>query len=308
MTLDADAKALLDKLIELAPPPYHSLTPEEARAAQDASREAAAAVPPDIAAVEELSYDGPAGALPIRLYRPHNRREKPEPFLVFFHGGGWVIGSLDSHDILCRKLALGTGLTVLSVEYHLAPEHKFPTCIEDASAAVEWIFAHAESLRLNAAEAMIGGDSAGAAIATVMAIFERDAGKNRFKKQLLIYPVTDLTMSRKSHDISVPGLPVTGETMRWFRQHYLTTEKQQTDWRASPFFVPDVSGLPPTFVATAGYDPLWDEGDAYARRLSDAGVPVTLRHYPGQIHGFVTIGAALPTSEIAIQDCVEFLK
>jgi acetyl esterase len=307
MILDKDAEALLARLVDLAPQPYHTLMPEQARAAQVAARKAAGVVPPDLSEVADLTAEGPAGPIALRLYRPSQRRDRAEPFLIFFHGGGFVIGDLDSHDILCRKLALGAGLPVVSVHYRLAPEHRFPACLEDAAAAIDWIFEHTAAYGLDAAAAGIGGDSAGATIATVMALSERDAGRNRFRCQLLIYPVIDLTNSRRSHDIAAPGLPVTGETMRWFRDHYLSSLAEQTDWRASPIFARDLSGLPTTFLVTAGYDPLWDEGDAYARRLQEAGVTTELRHYSGQIHGFLTLGAQLPTADVALQECAAFV-
>jgi acetyl esterase len=307
MPLDSDSAALVAKLAELNLPRYETLTPEQARAAMAAARRAAAIEPPTVGSVRDMEIPAPHGKIPARLYRPLEAQGQI-PGLVFFHGGGWVLGDLDSHDILCRRLANAAGCAVLAVDYRLAPEHKFPAAIEDAITATQWAFAHARILEIDPNCIAVGGDSAGATLAAVVSHAARDEGKPRIRLQLLIYPVTELAFSHPSHGLKEAHLPVLGETMIWFREHYLASPEQQQDWRASPLLAKSFSALPPAYVLTVGYDPLSDEGAAYASKLEQAGVQVTHRYFSGQIHGFLTMGVGFPTTKLAIAEIGQVLQ
>jgi acetyl esterase len=307
MTLDPDSGALIARLRELQLPRYETLSPEEARAAMAASRKAAAVQPPEIFQTQDFEIPINGHAVKARLYRPV-ASVAPLPMLVFFHGGGWVLGDLESHDILCRRLANAAGYAVLSVEYRLAPESKFPAALDDAIAATNWVFDNATRLNVDPRRVAVGGDSAGANLAAVVAHLARDAGAPLIRLQLLIYPVVDLYFGLPSHQLKEDALPVLGETMIWFRDHYLSDPAQRGNWRASPLLAENFSGLPPAYVVTAGYDPLADEGRAYADKLASSGVTVKHRHYPGQIHGFLTMGVAFPTTESAVAEIGEALR
>jgi acetyl esterase len=309
MSLDADTKAFLARMVELNPPRYESLDPVAARVAMAAARTAAAIKPPAIHEIRMLTASANDRDIPIRSYRPEaNQSAIEEPALIFFHGGGWVIGDLDSHDLLCRRLALASGCRILSVEYRMAPESKFPSALDDAIAATRWVFENSAALGLDTRRIAVGGDSAGGNLATVLALLSRDGDLPALAFQLLLYPVTDLTMKHPSYQIRADGLPVMRETMEWFRKHYLSNEDERLDWRASPLHAASVAGLPPTFILTVGYDPLADEGAAYAMRLRDAGVRVVFSHYPGQMHGFLTVGALFPTTAKAILEIALALR
>jgi acetyl esterase len=209
---------------------------------------------------------------------------------VYFHGGGWVIGDLESHDQVCRALANAARCTVVAVDYRLAPEHKFPAAVEDAIAATRWVSDNAQSLGIDASRLAVGGDSAGGNLAAVVSLDARDRGGPPLVFQLLIYPGTDMRMDWPSHLRHAGQLPLRRPTMQWFVGHYLRGPGDELDWRASPLRAPSFRNLPPALVVTAGFDPLSDEGEAYARALSDGGVPVTHRRFDGQIHGFLNMG------------------
>ncbi len=309
VTLDPDAAAVLAAFRAAGRPPYETLTPAQARAMYLAARPASQPEPPAIASAEPLVIPGPAGDLAARLYKPLTLRQSGglSPCLVFFHGGGWVIGDLDSHDVACRTLADEGQLIVISVDYRLAPEHKFPAAVEDAIAATAWIAGNARGLGVDASRIAVGGDSAGGNLAAVVAIHAREAGP-ALAGQVLIYPATDFAMTQPSHSEPETSALLTHTVVRWFRDHYLGGVSDGEDWRASPARVENLAGLPPAFVLTAGADPLRDEGDQYARRLADAGVPVAYRSYPGQFHGFVTMGKILPKAGVALRDIGEWLK
>jgi acetyl esterase len=230
------------------------------------------------------------------------------PALVFFHGGGWVIGNLDSHDVVCRTLAHAGELIVISVDYRLAPEHKFPAAVEDAVTATQWIADNAGALSIDAARLSVGGDSAGGNLAAVVAISARDGNGPALAAQVLIYPATDFAMAHPSHSEPETSVLLTHSVIRWFRDHYLTGAADIHDWRASPAKAETLVGLPPAYVLTAGADPLRDEGDDYARRLQEAGVPVTHRSFPGQFHGFFTMGKLLQQANVAATDIGAWLK
>jgi acetyl esterase len=307
MPLDTDSAALIAKLAELGLPRYETLTPDQARNAMAAARRAAAIEPPSVGEVRDLEIPSAHGKIPARLYKPLEARGRI-PGFVFFHGGGWVLGDLESHDILCRRFANAGECAVLAVDYRLAPEHKFPAAIEDANTATQWVFANAQKLDIDPKRIAVGGDSAGANLAAVVCHIARDEGKPSIRLQLLIYPVVELAFTYPSHQLREDHLPVLGETMIWFREHYLSGPEHQRDWRASPLLATSFSALPPAYVLTAGYDPLSDEGAAYAGKLEQAGVRVVHRHFPGQIHGFLTMGVGFPTTKLAISEIGHALK
>lgn len=309
VTLDPDAAAVLAAFRAAGRPPYETLTPLQARELYLAARPASQPEPPAIASAEPLVIPGPAGDIPARLYKPLTLRQSGglSPCLVFFHGGGWVIGNLDSHDVACRTLADEGQLIVISVDYRLAPEHKFPAAVEDAIAATEWIAGNARELGVDASRIVVGGDSAGGNLTAVVAIHARDTGV-KLAGQVLIYPATDFAMTHPSHSEPETSAILTHTVIRWFRDHYLGGVSDGEDWQASPARADNLAGLPPAFVLTAGADPLRDEGDEYARRLEEAGVTVTYQTYPGQFHGFITMGKILPKANAALREIGDWLK
>ncbi len=291
MPLDEDAKRVLDLIRESGRPPYETLQPSEARELYRQGRRLLQPDPPDVALVRDLAAPGPRGPIALRLYRGAGTTDgTPLPALVFLHGGGWVIGDLDTHDGVCRHLANTARVAVVSVDYRLAPEHKFPAAVDDSIAATDWIAANADELGLDATRLAIGGDSAGGNLAAVVCLAARDRGTPRLRFQLLIYPAVDMAMNHDSHRVHTSGLPLTHATAAWFRDLYLTGVGDQADWRASPLRARDLKGLPPAYVMTVGYDPLHSEGEAFARALEAAGVAVRHHHVPDQIHGFITMG------------------
>ncbi len=309
ITLDPDAAAVLQAFRDAGRPPYETLTPAEARDLYLKGCEAARPQTPELASVRALDATGPAGAIPLRVYRPLTLREHDgrSPCVVFFHGGGWVIGDLDSHDATCRTLAHEAGALVIAVDYRLSPEHKFPAAVEDAIAATNWIAANATSLGIDPARLTVCGDSAGGNLAAVVALNAREHGPT-IAGQVLIYPATDFRMTHPSHSEPETSCLLTHSVIRWFRDHYLPTPAHGEDWRASPARADDLAGLPPAYVLTAGADPLRDEGDEYAARLRDAGVAIKHVIHPGQFHGFITMGKLLPKAGIALADIGAWLK
>jgi acetyl esterase len=228
--------------------------------------------------------------------------------LVYYHGGGWVIGDLDTHDTLCRELANGAGCAVVAVDYRMAPEHRFPAAVDDSLAALRWIQREAASLGLDATRLAVGGDSAGGNLAAVVAIAARDAGEPDLAFQLLIYPATDQRRGAASHAINGQGYLLTRDTIAYFHDHYIADAAQDLDWRASPLLHPELSRLPPALVLTAGYDPLRDEGLHYAQRLSEAGNRATHINFERQIHGFITMGKVIDEANAAVALCAAALR
>ena len=303
--LDPQARALLDLMIERGVPPTHTLSVAEARRFYRERRHITQPEPPPIDTVRALTAEGPHGPIPLRLYR-HGEGSSPRPVLVYFHGGGWVIGDLDTHDTLCRQLALASGCVVVSVDYRMGPEHPFPAAVDDACAATRWVAAQAAALGLDAARLAVGGDSAGGNLAAVVSLALR--GELPLAFQLLIYPATDQHRTHESHRRNAQGYLLTADTMTWFHDHYITDPAHDNDWRASPLLHPDLSGLPPALVLTAGYDPLRDEGVAYAQRLSESGVRATLVSFERQIHGFMPMGRVIDEANEAVALCADALK
>jgi acetyl esterase len=308
-TLDPSAAQIVQLFREAGRPPLNTLSPADARTAYLMGRAVTQPEPPELQSVKPLSIPGPAGPIPLRVYTPIGTtgQDALAPGLVFFHGGGWVIGDLDSHDVACRQLAANAQRIVVAVDYRLAPEHKFPAAVGDAIAATEWIAANAMQLGIDAARIVVGGDSAGGNLAAVVALHARDNGP-KLAGQMLIYPVTDLGMSHASHREPETSVLLTHEVMRWFRDHYVSSEADHADWRGSPMRAADLKGLPPAIVITAGADPLRDEGDQYARMLTEAGNDVTHRQWSGQFHGFFTMGKVIPEANEMIADVVAWLR
>jgi acetyl esterase len=299
--LDPEAQAVIDLVVKSGRPAYHQLSPKEARQLFRETRPAATPPPPEIGPVRDLAAAGPTGPIPLRLYRPRGVAASTAlPGLVFFHGGGWVIGDLETHDVLCRQLTAASGACVVSVDYRLAPEHKFPAAVDDAWSATRWVAAHAAELGVDAGRVAVGGDSAGGTLAAVVALLAREQGGPSLALQVLIYPVTDLGAEAPSYADFADGFMLTRETMRWFGAHYLNGGHEAVDWRASPLRAPSLAGLPPALIVTAGFDPLRDEGEAYARKLREAGVRVDAICYGGMIHGFVPMGRLIETGNRAV--------
>jgi acetyl esterase len=261
---------------------------------------------PDVAAVKDLEVPGPAGGIPVRVYRPSE--ESDLPVLVYLHGGGWAICSIETHDVTCRELANGAGCVVVSVEYRLAPEHRFPAAVEDCYAALGWVAGHAASLGGDPARLAVGGDSAGGNLAAVVALLARERGGPRLCHQLLVYPITDHAFDTTSYRENAEGPLLTRETMRGFWGLYLAREEDGRNPLASPLRAPDLAGLPSAHVITAEYDPLRDEGEAYAKRLAAAGVPVVQRRYDGMIHGFFGFTAQIDRAGEAVADAARELR
>jgi acetyl esterase len=310
VVLDPDAAAVYKAVQEAGRPAYETLTAPEARAYYAQARFATNPDAPELERVAPLSIPAPHGAIPARIYVPKElrRHDGLSPALVFFHGGGWVIGDLDSHDVVCRKLAVEGALIVISVDYRLAPEHKFPAAADDAIAATTWIAANARELGIDASRLSIGGDSAGGNLAAVVSLAARDGNGPGIAGQVLIYPAVDFAMTHGSHSEPETSVLLTHSVIRWFRDHYLDAAADIRDWRASPARAASLAALPPAYVLTAGADPLRDEGDEYAKRLKQAGVPVTYKHYPGQFHGFFTMGKLLQQANVAVSEIGAWLK
>ena len=307
--LDPQAQALLDLIRQRNIPSTHELSPADARRAYRDRRTYSQPAPPHVASVRDVAVPGPGGDRALREYRPAgSAAAQVLPALVYFHGGGWVIGDLDTHDVLCRELANGAGCAVYAVDYRMGPEHRFPAAIDDALAATRWVFANAAVLAVDPARVALGGDSAGGNITAAVTLALRDAGPApRPVFQLLIYPSTDMHGTSASHAENGAGYLLTREVIDYFQGHYLDAA-HYTDWRASPLLASSHAGLPPALVLTAGYDPLRDEGLAYADKLSAAGVPTQYVCFARQIHGFILMGRIIDEANTAVRLCADALR
>jgi acetyl esterase len=288
-------------------PGLHAMTPAQARAEIRRSSRVFAGSPPPVARVEELVVPGPAGSIAARLYVPFDDGRR-RALIVHYHGGGWVIGDLDTHDTACRHLALEADAGVLAIDYRLAPEHRFPAAVDDALGAFQWAAANAAALGFASARVAVAGDSAGGNLAAVVAQLASRNGGPRPVAQLLAYPVTDVSTKHPSYRLFTDGFLLTERDMDWFRRHYLPDDATALDPRVSPLLAPDLRGLPPAVVLTCGFDVLRDEGEAYARRLEQAGVPVVLRRSAGLIHGFCNAVSVSPSSRTATVAGVRLLR
>jgi len=309
MPIDPEARALLDWIAAAGRPAINAISPQEARVSYKEARRALHPDPPEVASVEERNIPGPHGPIGIRFYRPgSSTRDQILPVLVYFHGGGFMIGDLDTHDVVCRSLANAARCAVVAVDYRMAPEHQFPCAVDECFAATKWVADHAAALGADATRLAVGGDSAGGNLAAVIPILARDSGGPAIAFQLLIYPTTDMHHDMASSQELADGYLLTLPLMHYFRGNYLRSETDRDDWRASPLLAKDLSRLPPALVITAGFDPLKDEGQAYAERLNASGVAATYTCYAGTIHGFITMGRVLMVADIAIADAAAALS
>jgi acetyl esterase len=268
--------------------PIEAMTPAEAREQMEATARARKAEPLPVARVEERTMPGPGGPIRLRLYSPNGSRSRGSvPAIVYYHGGGHVIVSLDTHEFVARNLCAGVEALVASVDYRMGPEHKFPAAVEDSFAALQWVHGNAADLGADPARLGVHGDSAGANLAAVVALMARDAGGPHLRLQSLVYPVADYTMSTPSYQKFAAGCGIlTREAMAWFRQHYLRSPADAEDWRASPIRASSLGGVAPAILITAECDVLHDEGQGYAEALRHASVAVEYREYSGMIHAF----------------------
>ena len=299
MPLDPQAQALIASLAGTKP--VEEMTVQEMRDGMVERARLTGGTPQPVDQVLSSEVPGPAGPIPVRIYVSEG--PAPKPGLIYFHGGGWARGNLDTHDILCRALANGGGCVVVSVDYRMAPEHTFPAAIDDSLAAT-----HAEQIGIDPTRLAVGGDSAGGNLAAAVALVLRDESGPALVHQLLIYPVTDYNLDTRSYLDNAEGYNLTREAMRFYWRLYLRTESDADDQRASPLRARHFADLPSAFVITAEYDPLRDEGRAYAERLREAGTPTVHRDYAGMIHGFVTSAGVIDQGKQAIRDASAALR
>ena len=305
MALDPQARAVIDIIVKSGRPAFHQLTPKEARQMYKDTRPASTPEPPEIGVVRDML----AGNIPVRVYRPVGASaDAPLPALVYFHGGGWVIGDLDTHDVLCRQLTAEAGIVTVAVDYRLAPEAKCPAAADDAWTATKWVVANAGKLGIDAQRLAVGGDSAGGNLAAVVALMARDAGAPALRLQALLYPVTNVGVETRSYRDFADGYMLTRDSMVWFFEQYLPSKDVASDWRVSPLRASSHAGVAPALIVTAGFDPLRDEGEAYAQKLRDAGVTVDYLCYGGMIHGFVPMGKLLDTGNRAVSHIAASLR
>jgi acetyl esterase len=305
MPLDPQMKNLLDAMAKAELAPFHTLTPAAARE-QMASR-VAQVVPEPVASVEDRAIPGPAGAVPVRIYTPTGAG--PFGALVYFHGGGWVLGDIQMTDQPCRMIANASGCIVVSVDYRLAPEHKFPAAPDDCYAVTRWLSDNAPSANVDRARIAVGGTSAGGTLAAVVALMARDRGGPNVAYQLLVYPATTSELTSKSQrEFADDGYILSRADMEWFWGHYLASEADRTNPYACPAYAKTLRGLPPAMVITAEFDPLRDEGEAYAARLREDGASVVLKRYDGVTHGFFGMPSLLDKSKVAIAEASAALR
>lgn len=309
MSVHPEVQAYIDMAEKSPTPPYHKLTPQEVRVVYHKKRKAMEPVSPEIGLVQNLvATDGPNGPVPLRLYRPLNSKsETILPAMIYFHGGGMMIGDLDTHDTLCREFSNYSGCCVISVDYRLAPENRFPKAVEDSWAAVQWIYKNARELKINPDRLAVGGDSAGGTLAAVVSLMARDQGSPKLFFQLLIYPATNQNLNTPSYETMAQGYVLTIDTVNYFRSHYID-EKDYSNWWASPALAKDFKGVAPALVVTAAYDPLVDEGRDYAELLKNAGVEVKYKCYEDMIHGFIRLGGIISPANKAVKELAEELK
>ena len=306
-TLDARMQWFLQLLKKNGQKPMHELTVQHARHEFDSVMPLLSGKDHPVSEIVDRTIEGPAGRLRIRIYRPGGNVARLLPCILYFHGGGWVIGSLEGYDKPCRYFSARSGCAVVAVDYRLAPENKFPAAIEDATAAFRWLVDNAPALGIDPARIVVGGDSAGGTIATVLARLVRGEGRQPCL-QWLIYPVTDMACDSLSYDSCGEGFLLTKGDMEWVRGHYLNDPAEIDDPSVSPLRAEDLAGLPPALVYTAGFDPLRDEGQAYAEKMQHAGVKVVHREFDTLTHGFVGMRGAIHAAARAMDDMVAGLR
>lgn len=301
MPLNPVVAGMLEQMAAAGGPALSDMSPAEGREMYRAMQPVTGQ--PELHSVRDAAASGPAGDVPIRIYEPGPGKDRP--CLVYFHGGGWVIGDLDTHDGVCRKLAAGTDCVVIATDYRLAPEHACPAALDDCYATVEWAAANATDLGIDPARIAVGGDSAGGHLSACVALRARDTAGPSICYQLLVYPVTDTGFDTVSYEDNKEGYMLTKDSMEWFWNHYLSgSSLARTDPMVAPLQASSHANLPPACVITAEFDPLRDEGEAYGARLREAGVATEITRYDGMIHGFFTMSDVLPDGQAAIdQSC-----
>ena len=311
MPLDPQIQAMRDQRERDDVPPLYAMSLADARAADLASIRAGGGKPEPVREVTDLKIAGPGGELPVRVYRPASKRPLL-PVLLYFFGGGWVLGTIDTADGVSRSLANSVRALVVVVGYRLAPEHPFPAAIDDCYTTVRWVAEHADEIGADPARLAVGGDSAGGNLAAAVALRARDsaddAGGLALAGQLLVYPNTDQLADDQSMRAADDPFLFNRHSVAWYRQHYLTDPGDAANPLASPLRADSLAGLPPALVITAEYDPLRDQGEAYARRLADDGVPVELSRYPGMAHGFFTMIGTVDASRAALAQAASRLR
>ncbi|MEV6924368.1 alpha/beta hydrolase [Dactylosporangium sp. NPDC051485] len=309
MPLDPQVQAMRDRKERDQVAPLYTMTLDAARAADLASIRAEGGQPEQVHEVLDHWIDGPGGKLVVRVYRPS--AEPDLPVLVYFYGGGWVLGTVDTADGIARNLANAAGCIVAVPGYRLAPEHPFPAAIEDCWAATEWVFANAAALGADPGRIAVGGDSAGGNIAAALTLMAAEAGQPALAGQLLVYPNTDQT-ERAGEDESMRGSDdpylFNHHSVAWYRSHYLSDPDDVYNPLVSPILAETLAGLPPALVITAEYDPLRDQGERYAARLAHDGVPVVVTRYEGMIHGFFAMSGSLEAGKVALAQAAKQLR
>jgi len=305
MPLDPQVDALIKQMNAAPGPAIETLSPADARNFASTTFKLLEAPPEEVGRVENRTIPGPAGPIPVRIYTPAG--SGPFPMLVFYHGGGWVIGNLDTHDNACRALTRRVPCVTVAVDYRLAPENKFPAAPEDCYAATAWACAHARELGCDPARIAVGGDSAGGNLAAVVSLMARDKGGPAIRFQLLIYPATDGALDTYSHK-TLKEYFLTDKAVQYFWTHYVRSDADRKNPLASPALASSHKGLPPALIITAEFDPLRDEGEAYGAKLKAAGVPVTVSRYNGMIHGFFTMTGVLDQGKKAIEEAAAALR
>lgn len=303
MPLDPQIKLVMEATAALGLPPANTVSPEEARAN---AKKRPRGPGPEVAKVENRTIPGPDGDVPVRIYTPEG--DGPFPILAWYHGGGWVVGDLEQADGSARSLCVGGKCVVISVDYRLAPDTKFPGPADDCWTATTWAVENAASINGDASRLAVGGDSAGGNIAAAMCLMAADRGGPEIGLQLLIYPVTDVNFTTVSYGENAEGFGLTKVTMEWYWEHYLASMDDASNPYAAPAQAKSLAGQPPALVITAEYDPLRDEGEAYAKRLTEAGVETTSTRYDGVIHGFFSMGAAVDKSVQAMDEASAALR
>ena len=303
MPLDPQIVTVMEAVAALGLPPNNEVSPEQARINGKMRPRAPG---PEVGKVEDRTIPGPGGEIPVRIYTPPG--SGPFPGLAWFHGGGWVVGDLDTADGVSRHMCAGAGCVVVSVDYRLAPETKFPGAADDCYAATQWLAANAASLNVDSSRIATGGDSAGGNLSAAVSLMSRDQGGCDLVFQLLVYPVTERNFDTVSYIDNGQGYSLTREGMVWFWDHYLASDADATNPYAAPMHAADLSGLPPALVITAEYDPLRDEGEVFGQKLAAAGVPTVCTRYDGMIHGFFGMSAAVDKAKEAVDQAATSLR